>query len=158
VLAGRFNSVKIIDRFVDQALAAGGGDGDGEMGFPEALRRRTSLLRADPGPCTVAAARAAAVSNRRGMEVLTLIFGRGGLEALGTASKPVSNLLELLSLAAMAGNTLALHWCLLVCDACGIAVDPIALATDAISEPTHSPHNVHVPWGAISVSVEVYQE
>jgi hypothetical protein len=115
VLAGRFNSVNIINRFVDQALAADGGNG--AMGFPEALRRRTSLLRSDPGPCTVAAARAAAVSNRRGMEVLTLIFGRGALEALGTASKPASNLL--LSLAAMAGNTLALQWCLLVCGACG---------------------------------------
>lgn len=140
--AGTHDAVCVVRHFIRLAYVDSGRT-PGTLGMPLALLQRINR-RYDAGPCTVTAAQAAAVHGAT--RVLDLLVTRGGEGALGNKRTGRDNVAALAEMAARAGNTRALAWCLSRYPFNAHA-DTISVACDAVAEPPDEYRSdVRTPW------------
>ncbi|AGO85407.2 F-box incomplete domain containing protein [Pandoravirus salinus] len=143
-VVGTHDAVGVLHKFISDALSDVGRLHGWTGGAPPALVKRMGR-RYDDGPCIAVAAQAAVVHGAT--RVLEFLVACAGESAMGTKDTPQTNIEALTGMAAAAGNTKALAWCLSLCVSRGWHVNASSVACDAVVEP-HDDHrsDVRVSW------------
>ncbi|AJF97009.1 F-box domain protein [Pandoravirus inopinatum] len=142
-IIGTHDAIHVMCKFIADAIADTN-FAPGSRGVPLVLLKRMGR-RYDDGPCTVIAAQAAAVHGAT--RVLEFLAQWGGGATLGTKDTPRANIETLIEMAAGAGNTKTLAWCLSRYPPQDPCAEAFSMACDAVIEP-HYDHrfDIHVPW------------
>lgn len=143
-VVGTHDAVNVLGKFIADALADAGRPHGWTGGAPPTLAKRMGWRYGD-GPCIAVAAQAAAVHGAT--RVLQFLFAWAGETDLGTNDAPRANVEDLVEMAAQAGNTEALAWCLARCVSRGWPADAFSVACDAVVEPHYDRcPDIRVPW------------